>query len=56
MEKLQARLATLRKEQAEADAARDAAWKQLKNVVSDISKLASPDYLASINVPIAPVS
>jgi hypothetical protein len=51
VEKLQARLATLRKEQAEADAVRDAAWKQLKNVVGEITKLASPDYLASVNVP-----
>jgi predicted nucleic acid-binding Zn-ribbon protein len=51
VQKLQERLAQLRKEQAEADAARDAAWKQLKSVVNSISKLASPDYLASINIP-----
>ncbi len=39
---LQERLAVLRKEQAEADTKRDTAWQQLKAVVQDISKLASP--------------
>ena len=45
---LRARLEALRKEQEEADNARDAAWSQLKSCVRDISKLASPDYVTSL--------
>eukprot|EP00955_Chlamydomonas_euryale_P110093 365980-Chlamydomonas_euryale.AAC.2 len=37
------RLASLKKEQADADAARDSAWRQLKSVVAEISKLAGPE-------------
>eukprot|EP00877_Chromochloris_zofingiensis_P001154 jgi/Chrzof1/11039/Cz05g21110.t1 len=51
VQQLQDRLKQLRKEQTDADAARDAAWKQLKSAVQDISKLANPDYLRSINIP-----
>lgn len=41
MQKLQERMVLLKREQAEADAARDNAWKQLKSVVSEIAKLSS---------------
>lgn len=40
---LQQRLAALKQEQAEADAVRDAAWRQLKTAVADITKLAQAD-------------
>ncbi|KAF5830429.1 hypothetical protein DUNSADRAFT_14588 [Dunaliella salina] len=40
MMKLQERLQQLRNEQREADAAKDAAWRQLKSVVNKISELA----------------
>uniref|UniRef100_A0A7S3VLZ7 Uncharacterized protein n=1 Tax=Dunaliella tertiolecta TaxID=3047 RepID=A0A7S3VLZ7_DUNTE len=40
MVKLQERLQQLRNEQREADAAKDAAWRQLKSVVNKISELA----------------
>lgn len=39
---LQEKLRRLRKEQMDADAAKDAAWRQLKAVVVEISKLAAP--------------
>lgn len=51
MQRLQDRLAQLKKEQAEADAAREAAWRQLKGVVQEISKLASPEHFARISTP-----
>ncbi len=35
------RLKQLRKEQLDADAAKDAAWRQLKAVIGEISKLSS---------------
>ena len=38
---VQERLATLKKEQADADTAREAAWRQLKSVVGEISRLAT---------------
>lgn len=41
MQKLQERMLQLKREQAEADAARDNAWKQLKGVVSEIAKLST---------------
>lgn len=47
---LQEKLQRLRKEQQEADAARDKAWKQLKAVVQEISSLANPVYLQSLQV------
>lgn len=40
--KIQERLSSLKKEQAEAGAAREAAWRHLKSVVQEIHKLASP--------------
>lgn len=39
----QDRLQQLKKEQADADSAREAAWRQLKSVVSEISRLAGPE-------------
>ncbi|WIA09246.1 hypothetical protein OEZ85_008654 [Tetradesmus obliquus] len=50
VQELQEKLQRLRKEQQEADAARDKAWKQLKAVVQEISSLANPDYLQSLQV------
>ena len=41
MDRLRSRLAALKAEQAEADKAREQAWKQLKEVVQDLSKLGS---------------
>ncbi|GBF88559.1 hypothetical protein Rsub_01274 [Raphidocelis subcapitata] len=49
--KMQERLGRLRKEQAEAEAARAAAWEELRSVVSDISAVASVDNLSSVNIP-----
>ena len=49
---LQERLALLKKEQADADAAREAAWRQLKSVVGEISRLA----VAAPSTPTAQVS
>ncbi|KIZ05732.1 hypothetical protein MNEG_2220 [Monoraphidium neglectum] len=46
--KMQERLTRLRKEQADAEAAREAAWAELKAVVCDISSLASVDNLQSV--------
>lgn len=46
MEKLRERLASLKREQAEADSARENAWRQLKDVVAEITKLAAPQELA----------
>lgn len=43
----QERLQRLKKEQAEADSAREAAWRQLKAVVSEISRLAAPEAKAA---------
>lgn len=40
LQRLTERLAVLKKEQAEADAARETAWRQLKSVVGEITKLA----------------
>jgi capsule polysaccharide export protein KpsE/RkpR len=48
VDQLRARLEALRKEQEEADNARDAAWSQLKKVVGEISKLASPEYVTTL--------
>lgn len=48
VEQLKERLANLKKEQEEADKARDTAWAQLKNVVGEIQKLANPDYVNSL--------
>ena len=39
----QERLQQLKKEQADADTARETAWRQLKSVVSEISRLAGPE-------------
>eukprot|EP00775_Hariotina_reticulata_P010336 gene10336-10493_t len=50
MQELQQKLLHLRKEQQSADAARDKAWKQLKAVVEEISNLANPDYLQSLQI------
>lgn len=44
---MQERLQRLKKEQAEADSAREAAWRQLKAVVSEISRLAAPEAKAA---------
>ncbi|GFR40237.1 hypothetical protein Agub_g805, partial [Astrephomene gubernaculifera] len=41
LEALTQRIAKLKAEQAEADAAREAAWSQLKTVVADIARLAA---------------
>jgi hypothetical protein len=46
--KMQERLARLRKEQTDADAARESAWEDLKAVVADIASLASVDNLQSV--------
>lgn len=51
VQELHTKLQQLRKDQQEADAARDKAWMQLKAVVKEISDLASPDYLQSLVVP-----
>jgi hypothetical protein len=48
---MQERADRLRKEQAEAEAARAAAWEELRSVVADVSALASIDNLASVNIP-----
>ncbi|GFH07566.1 uncharacterized protein HaLaN_02385 [Haematococcus lacustris] len=50
MTKLQERLALLRKEQMEADAAKEAAWLQLKGVIADITKLAATPPSSSLPV------
>lgn len=50
LSKMQERLTRLRKEQADAEAERQAAWSELKKVVNDISSLASVDYLQSVRV------
>ncbi|GLI65356.1 hypothetical protein VaNZ11_008906, partial [Volvox africanus] len=42
-EALTQRISALKAEQAVADAAREAAWTQLKSVVADIARLAAPD-------------
>lgn len=47
LQRLTERLAVLKKEQAEADAARETAWRQLKSVVGEITKLASTPETAS---------
>ncbi|PNH05422.1 hypothetical protein TSOC_008324 [Tetrabaena socialis] len=47
MEQLQMRIASLKAEQVLADATREAAWRQLKTVVADITRLAAPDAKAS---------
>lgn len=46
----------MRKEQQEADAAKDAAWKQLKAVIGEISKLATPVTASIAHTSIAPVA
>jgi hypothetical protein len=43
MQKLQERLGALRRDQSEADAAKDAAWKQLKANVLEVVQLANPE-------------
>ncbi len=43
----------LKAEQAEADAAREAAWSQLKSVVADIARLAAPDAVIKAGTPTA---
>ncbi|GLC36110.1 hypothetical protein PLESTB_001379600 [Pleodorina starrii] len=52
-EALTQRIATLKAEQAEADAAREAAWSQLKSVVADIARLAAPDAIIKAGTPTA---
>lgn len=47
LQRLTDRLAVLKKEQAEADAAREVAWRQLKSVVGEITKLATAPESAS---------
>ncbi|KAG2489101.1 hypothetical protein HYH03_012327 [Edaphochlamys debaryana] len=53
LEHLQQRIASLKAEQAEADAAREQAWRQLKSVVSDIARLAAPDAMMKAGTPTA---
>ncbi len=48
---IQARLAKLRKEQGEADAARAAAWSKLKSYVEDLTDWMAPDPHSSVNFP-----
>jgi hypothetical protein len=48
VDQLQDRLQQLKAEQKEADAARDAAWKQLRAVVTEITRLVSPGCGSSI--------
>ncbi|GAX82547.1 hypothetical protein CEUSTIGMA_g9973.t1 [Chlamydomonas eustigma] len=43
IDKLKERLQNLKREQAEADAAREQAWRQLKSVVAEISRLGAPE-------------
>ncbi len=47
MQRLQEKLAELKREQAEADAAKDAAWKQLKATVVEVAQLANPEKIAA---------
>jgi hypothetical protein len=46
MQRLQERLGALKRDQSEADAAKDAAWKQLKSTVLEVVQLANPDKIA----------
>ena len=48
MQKMQEKLAQLKKEQTEADINREAAWRQLKSVVQEISKLAQPEQFTKV--------
>lgn len=54
MQKLHERLGHLKKEQADAEAAREAAWRQLKSVVNEISKLASPPDMSKTPTLVSP--
>jgi chromosome segregation ATPase len=47
MQRLQEKLAGLKREQAEADASRDAAWAQLKATVVEVAQLANPEKIAA---------
>jgi uncharacterized protein YlxW (UPF0749 family) len=44
VKRMQAHLASLKQEQAEADAAREAAWQHLRAVVGEISKVQGPEF------------
>ena len=48
MQRLQDKLAALKREQAEADAAKEASWRQLKSAVLDVVQLANPEHIASL--------
>jgi ABC-type transporter Mla subunit MlaD len=45
MQRLQEKLAALKREQAEVDAAKDAAWTQLKSTVVEVVQLANPEKI-----------
>lgn len=48
LQAMQQTLVQLKKDQAKAEAVRNEAWKNLKSVVLDIHKLASPEHLVNL--------